>query len=69
MAMTPSPTPTPPESANDTGWSFDAATSTFRIAISVEASLPTTVALAFEPSAKVTVTVLAPSITCWFVTM
>ena len=36
---------------------------------SVEASLPTSVPLAVEPSAKRTVIAVAPSTTCWSVTM
>ncbi len=69
MATTPSPTRTPLESANCSGCSSDFGASTLITATSVEESVPTTFALAFLPSANVTVIEFAPSTTCWFVAM
>jgi hypothetical protein len=52
-----------------TGCSSPAATPTLMTAMSVEGSEPTSVAFAVVPSTKWTVIDVAPSTTCWFVTM
>ncbi len=46
------------------GWSWDAGTSTWITALSVEVSEPTSVALAVEPFWNVTLIVDAPATTC-----
>ena len=69
IATTPSPTVTADESPSVSGVSFDAGASTCSTARSVETSVPTTVAVYVEPSESLTRTFLAPSTTCWFVTM
>jgi hypothetical protein len=51
------------------GCSQLAATLTLITAMSVDGSVPTTVAFAVLPVGKRTVTEVAPSTTCWFVTM
>jgi hypothetical protein len=69
MATTPSPTWTWLELAKASGCSSDFGASTLITATSVEGSVPTTFALAVWPLAKVTLIELAPSTTCWLVTM
>src|SRR5687767_7322333 len=69
IATTASPTARSPESPSASGRSFSGETSTSSTATSVDASEPTSVACAFEPSQNVTVIDSAPSTTCWFVTI
>src|SRR5919202_3760640 len=69
IATTPSPTSTVLESANVSGCSAERGASTLMTATSVDGSVPTTFALAVLPSENVTVIEVAPSTTCWLVTM
>ena len=69
IATTESPTSTVDSSANESGVSSEAGTSTSITARSVDGSVPTSVAATSSPSAKRTLRELAPSTTCAFVTM
>jgi len=69
IATTPSPTWSLPESPSASGCSLLEGAFTFSTAMSDEGSAPTTVALYFDPSLKVTEIALAFAITWLFVTM
>jgi hypothetical protein len=60
---------TPEESPSVSGWSLEAGTLTLITAMSVDLSLPTSVAVAVEPSMNSTLIELAPSTTCSAVRM
>ena len=68
-ATTLCPGSTPAEVPSESGCSFAAATLTLITAMSVDLSLPMSVAFAVEPSWKRTLIEFAPSTTCSFVTM
>src|SRR5579864_2381720 len=69
IAATGWPTWTAAELPNESGCSSEESTETLITAMSVDVSVPTTVAFAVFPSWKVTLIEVALDTTCWFVTM
>src|SRR6266576_4543377 len=69
IAATSSPTWRLDELPNVSGWSSEESPETLITAMSVDGSVPTSVAFSTVPSWKRTLIDVAPATTCWFVTM